>query len=134
MQLPVKHTNCEIIESHLPGETPGHIIIPFRNPADIGFSPEKLKGFKGTIVCSGNEKAPVVMAHFFYPLEKGVELRTRFWYGFHVVNGKIEKMQLPEGVKFTDERMKHTLMHNINEFRNLSILLPEVYQVFKDKP
>ena len=128
------NTDCEIIESHIPGETPGHVIIPFRNPADIGFSPEKLKDFKGTIVCSGDEKSPVVMAHFFRPLEKGVELRTRFWYGYHVVNGKIERMQLPPHVKFNDERMQHTLMHNINEFSNLSIFLPELYAEFKDKP
>jgi len=76
----------------------------------------------------------VVMAHFFRPLEKGVELRTRFWYGYHVVNGKIERMQLPPHVKFNDERMQHTLMHNINEFSNLSIFLPELYAEFKDKP
>ena len=127
------NTGCEIIESHLPGEEPGHIIIPFRNPADIGFSKEKLADFKGTIVCSGEERAPVVMAHFFRPTEDGVELRTRFWYGYHVVNGKTEKAQLPPGVAFNEERTKHALMHNINEFNNLSIILPEVYAEFKDK-
>ena len=58
-----------------------NIIINFRNPADIGFDPEKLKTFDGTIVCSGGEKAPVIMCHFVRRTEKGCELRTRFWMG-----------------------------------------------------
>ena len=128
-------TDCEIEETHIPGEKPGHVIIPFRNPADIGFDAEKLKNFKGTIVCSGNEKTPVTMAHFARPCEDGgIELRSRFWYGFHVTDRKTERMQLPPGVVFTEERLKHSLIHNINEFSNLEKILPELYQEYKDKP
>lgn len=129
------NTNCEIIETHIPGEKPGNVIIPFKNPVDIGFDAEKLKKFNGTIVCSGDEKTPVVMAHFVRPCEDGgIELRSRFWYGFHVVNQKTGKMDLPAGVVFSEERLKHSLIHNINEFSNLEKLLPELYEEYKDKP
>jgi hypothetical protein len=65
-----------------------NITINFRNPADIGFDKEKLKTFKGTIVCAGNEFAPVIMVHFVRPIEGGSELRTRFWTGWGVRDGK----------------------------------------------
>ena len=52
-----------VTESFPPGPME-EIKINFRNPADIGFSPEKLKSFDGTIVCAGNEHAPVIMCHF----------------------------------------------------------------------
>ncbi|MBR4953134.1 MAG: FAD-binding protein, partial [Oscillospiraceae bacterium] len=74
------------------GNGPGPVMINFRNPVDIGFAPEKLKDFKGTIVCSGIEKSPSIMCHFLRPVEGGCELRSRFWIGYHVVNGKPEKM------------------------------------------
>ena len=128
-------TFCEIIETHLPGENPGHVVIPFRNPEDLGFDPEELKKFDGTIVCSGDAKTPVTMVHFVRPCkEGGIELRSRFWYGFHVTDKKTEPMPLPPGVDFPEERLKHSLMHNINEFSNLSKILPEVYREYKDKP
>jgi len=127
-------TKCEIIETHLPGEEPGNVVIHFRNPADIGFSTEKLKDFNGTIVCSGDEFAPVIMVHFVRPIDGGVELRSRFWYGYCVVNGKPVEKQLPPGVSFGEERLKKSLMHNINEFSNLAILLPEIYAEYKDQP
>ena len=128
------NTGCEIIETHIPGENPGHVVIPFRNPEDIGFDTEKLKQFKGTIVCSGDEKTPVTMVHFVRPCEDGgIELRSRFWFGFHVVNQKTEKMDLPQGVVFSEERLKHSLIHNINEFSNLEKILPELYREYGNK-
>ena len=127
-------TDCEIKETHLPGEQAGHVVIPFRNPVDLGFDEQCLADFKGTIVCSGNDKTPVTMVHFVRPLEQGIELRSRFWYGYHLAGGKIERMPLPAHVRFGAERMRNSLMHNINEFNNLSVLLPVLYEAFGDKP
>jgi len=106
-----------------------HIIIGFRNPADIGFDPEKLKDFKGTIVCSGSADAPVIMCHFLRPTENGCELRTRFWFGYSIIDGKPKKI-LPDGAQFPLEPVKALLNHNIKEFTNLAAILPEVYAEF----
>lgn len=108
------------------------IIINFRNPADIGFSREKLAEFKGTIVCAGNEHSPTIMVHFLRPTADGCELRTRFWMGYSVINGAPVKI-LPEGVEFPLEPVKALLTHNIKEFTHLASILPEVYEEFKDK-
>ena len=113
------------------GNGPQNIYINFRNPVDIGFDPEKLKNFKGTIVCSGNEKSPSIMVHFLRPVEGGCELRSRFWMGYHVVNGKPEKM-LPDGFRIPLDGVKSLLMHNIKEFTHLASILPEVYAEFID--
>ena len=108
------------------------IIINFRNPADIGFDPEKLAKFNGTIVCAGNEESPCIMVHFLRPVEGGCELRTRFWMGYSVIGGKPVKI-LPDGVQFPLEPLKGLLMHNIKEFTNLASFLPEIYNEYKDK-
>ena len=114
------------------GMGPQRIHINFRNPADIGFDPEKLKDFKGTIVCSGNEKSPTIMCHFMRPVEGGCELRSRFWMGYHVVNGKPEKF-LPDGFRIPLDGVKSLLMHNIKEFTHLASILPEVYAEFHEE-
>ena len=105
------------------------LLINFRNPADIGFDPEKLKDFKGTIVCAGNEQSPTIMCHFVRPTADGCELRTRFWMGQSVINGK-PKCILPPGVQFPAEPVKALLMHNIKEFTHLASILPELYEEF----
>ena len=61
-----------------------HIRITFCNPADIGFSKEKLAKFDGTIVCSSTGN----MVHFFRPTATGCELRTRFFMGYKWQNGQ----------------------------------------------
>ena len=107
------------------------IFINFRNPVDIGFDPVKLADFKGTIVCAGNEHSPTIMCHFLRPVEGGCELRTRFWMGYSVIDGKPKKI-LPDGVQFPLEPVQALLRHNIKEFTNLAAILPKVYAEFKD--
>ncbi len=115
-----------------PTDGPHEVAIHFRNPADIGFDPEKLAGFDGVIICSGDEKAPVVMCHFVRPVEGGSELRTRFWMGYSIVDGKPVK-RLPDGVKMPLEVGRNVLTHNNKEFANLAAILPEIYGEFKDR-
>ncbi|MCF0120454.1 MAG: phloretin hydrolase, partial [Oscillospiraceae bacterium] len=109
-----------------------HIFINFRNPVDIGFDPELLKKFDGTIVCAGNEKAPTIMCHFVRPTADGCELRTRFWMGYNVVNGKPNKM-IPDGVQFPLEPVRALLLHNVKEFTHLASILPRVYEEFHEE-
>jgi hypothetical protein len=134
--LPMKErywdTIHDVKESMIPDGPPLDILINFRNPADIGFSPEKLKDFKGTIVCAGNEYAPVIMCHFLRPVPGGSELHTRFWMGWCIKDGGPVRA-IPEGARFPLEMPKVLLRHNIKEFANLAALLPKVYAEFGDK-
>ncbi len=116
------------------GLGPERIVINFRNPVDIGFDPEKLKDFKGTIVCSGNEYSPCIMCHFLRPKEdgSGYELRSRFWFGYNIVDGKPHKM-LPDGEQFPIMAVQALLAHNIKEFTNLADKLPMIYEEFHEE-
>ena len=107
------------------------IYINFRNPADIGFDPEKLKNFDGTVVCAGNEQSPTIMVHCIRRVPGGCELRSRFFMGYNVVDGKPHKM-LPDGVTMPLAPVQALLKHNIKEFTNLAAILPEVYNEFID--
>ena len=72
------------------------------------------------------------MVHFVRPLEDGVELRSRFWYGFSVIDGKPVRKKMSEGFQYNEDRLKNSLIHTINEFANLATLLPEIYKEYKD--
>ncbi len=111
------------------GNGPQPVIINFRNPVDVGFDPEKMKDFKGTIVCAGNEKSPTIMVHFIRPVEGGCELRSRFWIGYSAIDGKPVKT-LPNGVKLPLAPVKALLTHNIKEFTHLAAILPKLYEEF----
>ena len=113
------------------GTGPREINIHFRNPADIGFDPEKLAAFDGTIICAGDEHAPTVMCHFVRPIPGGVEFRSRFWVGYSIVDGKPVKV-LPEGKSVPAQQGKLMLRHNVKEYTNLAAILPEVYAEFKN--
>ena len=72
-----------------------------------------------------------MMCHFVRETEGGVELRTRFWMGWTVVNGR-EVKTLPDGVKIPEEAARMLLMHNIKEFHQLAHILPRIYTEEKD--
>ncbi len=129
------NTTHDVKESML-GDGEEHasdIVISFRDPADVGFDPEKLKDFKGTIVCAGGPENPVIMCHFVRPLESGgIELRTRFWFGYAIIGGRPVKV-LPEGMRIPEKQLEDLLTHNVREYTNMAAILPEVYAEFKDQ-
>lgn len=135
LSIPLKERIWDTVDFAVeenPVDGPHTVAIHFRDPADIGFDREKLSCFDGTIVCAADEKAPVVMCHFVRPIEGGIELRSRFWMGKCIVDGK-PRSALPEGVKMPLAIGKNVLTHNNKEFSNLAAILPEVFEEFKDK-
>ncbi len=70
---------------------------------------------------------PACLVHFVREVPGGVELRTRFWMGWHVVNKKPYKL-LPEGAQIPEIAIKGLAIHNVCEFSNLASFLPQLYQ------
>lgn len=110
----------------------------FRDPAELGFKAELI----GTPACStivtancGVYSMPgamaQVMCHFVRETEDGIELRTRFWNGWHILSGKPVKM-IADGEVLPLEVAKGLLAHNMLEFANLADLLPRIYPEEKD--
>jgi hypothetical protein len=71
------------------------------------------------------------MVHECRAVPGGSELRTRFFMGYCVKDGKPHKM-IPDGIKMPLEPVQALLKHNMKEFANLAAILPEVYAEFID--
>lgn len=116
------------------------LIISFKKPSDMGYAMD-LIGTKacGTIKCAnvivlGKDHIPdipVVMTHFLRPVEGGSELRSRFWFGWQIIDG-IPVKSIPDGVSIPDIGPVSLLTHNVKEFSNLGKILPLVYAEEKD--
>lgn len=109
--------------------------INFEEPSKLGYDVSKVGAEAcNALVCAnvivyGNDKmpdVPVVMTHFLRPVPGGSELRSRFWFGWQIVNGKPVKA-IPDGVKVPEMGPKSLLQHNVKEFSNLARILPRVY-------
>lgn len=122
------------------GLGPEGLYINFKRPGDLGFDQSKIgTPACSTIVCAkgyGKGQPPfaspdTIMCHFVREVEDGIELRSRFWMGWTVVNGKDVKA-IPDGMRMPPMGPMSLLMHNIKEFTNLAALLPRVYAEEKD--
>lgn len=77
--------------------------ISFKRPGEMGYDESKIDTkFCNALVCanvivvgSGDmPDVPVVMTHFLRPVEGGSQLRSRFWFGWQIENGKPVKKSL----------------------------------------
>ena len=118
-----------------------NIDITFLSPGDFGFDMTRWKEpyvatFVGGFGCSSPAhktehpiKAPSLMCHIFRQTAGGLEHRTRFWMGYRMSNGKPE-LSLPPGVAVPSFAIQGLARHNVHEFSNLAVLLPEIYKEF----
>ncbi len=120
------------------GGGPDELFANFRRPGDMGFD-ETLIGTPAcaTIVTSNvgirdpRHPSAELMCHFVRETADGIELRSRFWLGWSIINGKPVKM-LPDGEVTPDFKARGLLAHNMKEFQNLAELLPLIYPEQKD--
>ena len=114
--------------------------LAFERPSTMGYDESKIDTEAcNALVCAnclvvGGEHfddIPVVMTHFLRPTKDGSELRSRFWFGWQIENGKAVKA-IPDGTSVGKEGPVALLRHNIKEFTNLSHILPTFYAEQKD--
>ncbi len=118
-----------------------NIDITFLSPWDFGFDRERWKephvstfagGFGWSSPADKTRhavKAPSLMCHIFRQAPNGLEHRTRFWMGYRMSRGKPE-LCLPPGVAVPEKSVRGLAQHNVREFSNLAVLLPEIYSEF----
>lgn len=132
------NTTYEITENIGMGEE--KITINFKNPGDLGFEVSKIGTEEcSTIVCgvghtyghASKGSIPTVMTHFLREIEGGVELRTRFWIGWTIEDGK-EVKGLPDGISIDETVPRNLLLHNIKEYAHLAQILPQIFEEEKD--
>ena len=109
--------------------------ISFARPAELGYDESKIDTPAcNALVCAnvivyGNDQmpdVPVVMTHFLRPAEDGSELRSRFWFGWQIIDGQPVKL-LPEGMAIPAMAPIALLKHNVAEFGNLAAIIGDVY-------
>lgn len=122
-----QNTLCDITEAF--GPEPKDVVVPFVPPENMGFDPAKLRTFDGTIIAMASEDSRTISCHFVRPVSGGVELRTRFWFGMCLRNGKPERF---DDSKLPEQLPKSLLLHNIKEFTNLARLLPRIFPEERD--
>ncbi len=122
------------------GMGPDGLFINFKYPGDLGFDVSKI-GTEAcsTIVCARGygegippfASVPTIMTHFVREVEGGIELRSRFWMGWTVVDGKDIKA-IPDCIRVPIFGPQALCLHNIKEFTHLAALLPKIYNEEKD--
>lgn len=120
------------------GPGPDELVLEFRYPHELGYEEEKV----GTDACAAlicaNGHGPVpgqgvaaIMTHFVREIPGGIELRSRFWIGYGLVDGRLVKL-VPDGVSVPEEVPMGLFAHNLKEFGHLAAILPQVYAENKD--
>lgn len=120
------------------GAGPDDLILNFQYPKDMGYDQDKIGTEAcGALMCANGhgpkpgEGVAAIMTHMVRDIEGGVELRSRFWIGYGLMDGKIVKF-LPDGVRIPEEVPKGLFAHNLKEFGHLATILPQLYKEFKD--
>jgi len=118
-----------------------NIEITFLSPRDFGFDMTRWKepyvstfvggfGWSSPSDNTGHAiKSPSLMCHIFRQIPGGLEHRTRFWMGYRMSGGKPE-LVLPPGISVPAIAIQGLAQHNVREFSNLAVLLPEIYAEF----
>jgi hypothetical protein len=115
------------------------IMISFLTPEDMGFDMSRFRAPNvGTIVAANGlsspsgvppeaPRAPAVMCHFIRETQDGIEFRTRFWMGYHILDKK-PRLLLPPDVKIPEAIPRELGRHNVLEYSNLRSFLPQIYE------
>jgi len=119
------------------------IYINFCAPDELGFDMSRFHapnaaavyGGYGFDIAQGAKpsaiRAPAIMCHFIREIEGGIELRSRFWMGYKLIDGK-PVLAIPPGVQVPAAVPFGLANHNVHEFCNLKAFLPEIYAELKD--
>lgn len=122
------------------GNGPEDIQISFLKPEDLGIDRKELEDKKISIVCAnglsqaraGGPKAPAIMIHLFREVPGGIESRSRFWMGYHIIDKKPCKL-LPDEIKIPIQAPMGLAFHNVEEYSNLADVLPSLYEEMNGK-
>ena len=119
------------------------ITIHFLTPEDAGFDMSRFKPpYIATLIAANGlirpRNAPAeippalaFMCHTVREIPGGVELRTRFWMGYQMIERK-PRLMLPPGIRIPEFVPKGLAIHNAHEYTNLAALLPKIYEEQKD--
>lgn len=129
-----------VLESLIPGTDPATLIIGFRDPVELGYDGSKIGteacSFIVTAnvqICTPDGNFPVVMLHMARDVEGGCELRSRFWFGYQIEDGKGICKAPADLIEQLKPALEALQRHNFFEFTQLADILPALYAEEKDR-
>ncbi|WHR51012.1 DAPG hydrolase family protein [Vibrio furnissii] len=106
------------------------LAIHFQSPEEMGFDVALMEQHGVSIICANLNDT--MMCHTFRNKGTGIELRSRFWFGYNIENKKVVR-KIPQDVVIPLDAAKGLTFHNVKEYSNLAKILPLVYLEEKDK-
>lgn len=111
------------------GEGTSALRISFRSPESFGFDMERFNAAPVTAICAHSgppdwDIPRTTFIHFAREVEGGIELRTRFWLGWMIVNKKAVRTDFD--VDFN--RVRGLSHHSPQEYYRLASFLPDLYR------
>ena len=67
---------------------------------------------------------PTIVVHYYRPVPGGMELRSRYWSGYKVVDHHVVR---DTAVPATVEMVRNNCMHNMREYPHLGRFLPKLF-------
>ena len=115
------------------------VFLDFLFPEEMGYDELKLGSDKASaMVCAnGHTRVPgqglnCVMTHLLRKGPSGYELRSQFWIGYQIIDGKVFRV-IPDETQIPLDAAKSLFKHCCIEFANLREILPSLYNDNKDK-
>lgn len=122
------------------------LYITFVPPEEFGFDVTRFKTSKvATVICgvvgySALNVQHTYMVHLARKVQGGIELRSRFWLGYHIkfnsiaqqsfIN-KIANSSIVKKIIITERVAKSMAYHCAAEYKNLAEILPHLYKKYK---
>lgn len=108
------------------------VYISFLSPSDYGYDMNLFKKEKVLIAVNANTSIValggqplVTFSHVGRAILGGIELRSRFWIGWTIVDRK--PVRVAQGIPLPEGMPKALAYHCANEFHNLAAILPSVF-------
>ena len=135
-----RRLRLEYVIEDVGGPSTDLIEIDFMSPEEFGFDMSRFHPPNAaTAVCGNpggimldpppgipNQKTAGVMVHLIREVPGGVEMRSRFWLGWHILNRKSVRC-IPDGIRIPEFIIRGMALHNVHEFTNLASFLPQLY-------
>lgn len=116
------------------GDGASSLRISFRSPEAFGFDMDRFVSQPVTAICahSGPPDEAIsrtVFIHFARQTPEGIELRSRFWLGWMILNKKAVRTDF----EVDPRRVAGLGRHSPREFHRLAKYLPQIYTENKDR-